>query len=395
MSTGRRAFVAGALAALAAAALAAPAAAQDKPLRLGYSVAKTGLFAEAGAEQNRVYELWRDQVNARGGLDVGGKGRRRIELVSYDDQSVPGNAVKIYEKLITDDKVDLLLAPWGTPFHIAIAPVVERYKFPLVGATAASAELRKLKPGYIWFPTAAMPDRVGEELAKFLSAQGVKTAAVLTNQLPFGMEVRTYLMPALQKAGIKVVSEAAYPPDVKDMTAMLAAVKAANPDAVVALSYPPDSVLYLKQAREVGVGSKLQLLLIGPSIPFFRPMFGAAADGIVTLGHWAPNLKDTPRARQFFDAYVAKYGKEPDYLSSSDTQASLEILEQAVAKAGLDKEQLRKVIGSTTFDTTMGPVRFEGVQNVVTPAGFMQIQGSKIEIVWPQSRATSAFKPRP
>ena len=92
-------------------------------------------------------------------MDVGGI-KRKVEFVTYDDQSKPEQAVRIYEKLITDDKVDLLLAPWGTPFHISIAPVLEKYKFPMVGNTAASVALRQVKPGYIWFPTSAIPDRI-------------------------------------------------------------------------------------------------------------------------------------------------------------------------------------------------------------------------------------------
>src|SRR5208282_639090 len=111
------------------------------PVRIGFSAAKTGLFAGAADGQIKTYELWKDAVNAGGGLDVKGV-KRPVEFVFYDDQSDPGKAVQIYEKLITDDKVDLLLAPYGTPAHIAIAGVVERHKFPLVGNTAASVKLR-------------------------------------------------------------------------------------------------------------------------------------------------------------------------------------------------------------------------------------------------------------
>ena len=119
-----------------------------EPVKIGFSMSKTGMFANATPSQLNVYELWKDEVNATGGLDVGGE-RRPIEFVSYDDQSDPGNAVKIYEKLITDDKVDLLLAPWGTPFHFAVAGVLDRYKFPMVGNSATSVQLREVKAGYM------------------------------------------------------------------------------------------------------------------------------------------------------------------------------------------------------------------------------------------------------
>jgi branched-chain amino acid transport system substrate-binding protein len=95
-------------------------------VKIGFSIPMTGLFAPAGPSQLNSYLLWQELVNAKGGLDIGGKERRKIEFVQYDDKSDPAQAVKIYEKLITDDKVDLVMAPWGTQHHFAIAPVVER-----------------------------------------------------------------------------------------------------------------------------------------------------------------------------------------------------------------------------------------------------------------------------
>ncbi len=193
---------------LAAAALAPAtrlAVAADNPVRIGYSMCLTGLFAQAAPSQVNAYELWKDQVNAAGGLEIGGQ-RRPVEFVSYDDQSNPANAVRIYEKLITEDNVDLLAAPWSTPIHLAIAPVLAKHKFPMVGNTAASVKLREVKPGYIWFPTAVIPDKVGEELAAFMAKENVKTAAVFANVLPLAQEIKAYLLPALEKNGIKLVA---------------------------------------------------------------------------------------------------------------------------------------------------------------------------------------------
>ena len=128
-------------AAVLALAIAAGASQAAEPVRIGFSIAQTGLFAAAAPSQLNAYELWREQVNAVGGLDVGGE-KRPIEFVMYDDQSNPEQTVRIYEKLITEDRVDLLLAPWGTPMHFAIAGVLEKHQFPLVGNSAASVQLR-------------------------------------------------------------------------------------------------------------------------------------------------------------------------------------------------------------------------------------------------------------
>ncbi|HXV23136.1 MAG TPA: amino acid ABC transporter substrate-binding protein [Alphaproteobacteria bacterium] len=374
-------------------ALVAGASLAAEPVRIGFSIAQTGLFAAAAPSQLNAYELWKEQVNAAGGLDVGDE-KRPIEFVMYDDQSNPEQTVRIYEKLVTEDRVDLLLAPWGTPMHFAIAGVLEKHQFPMVGNSAASVQLRELKPGNIWFPTSAIPDRMAEELAKMLHANGAKSAAVLTNQLPFSLEIKQFLMPALEQAGISTPVNDEYPPDVKDMTALLGKVKAAAPDAVLVLSYPNDSILYMNQAKEAGFTVPFQFVLVGPTIDFFGKMFGKDLDGIVTIGHWTPAKVDWPKAKPFFDAYVAKFNANPDYLDSALAYMSCEILQQAVAKAGLDKDKIRQAIASTTFDTINGPVKFEGVQNVTTPTSFLQFQDGQAQLVWPPESATAPYKPR-
>jgi branched-chain amino acid transport system substrate-binding protein len=122
----------------------------------------------------------------------------------------------------------LLLAPWGTPFHLAIAPVLEKFKFPMVGNTAASVALRQVKPGYIWFPTSAIPDRIGAELTAMLKTQNVKSVAVLSNVLPFTKEIKNFLEPELKKAGIAIKVSTEYPPDIADMTSTLTQIKQAG-----------------------------------------------------------------------------------------------------------------------------------------------------------------------
>jgi branched-chain amino acid transport system substrate-binding protein len=381
--------------AVAATLLAAgmSAAAAEEPIKIGYAISKTGPFAPAAHTQINTYELWQDQVNAAGGIDVGGK-KRPVKFISYDDQSDFGKAPQIYEKLITDDKVDLLLAPWGTPFHFAIAGILEKYQFPLVGNSAASVTIREIKPGNIWFPTSAIPDRLGAELAKFLVAEKVKTAAVTTLQLPFSLEVKKYLMPALEQAGIKVVVNDEYAPDVKDLTATLTKIKQAAPDAILSLSYPPDSILFIKGARELDIKAPFQLALVGPADYFFSKMFGPNLDGIVTMGHWSPHEAKWPKAMPFYEAYKKKFNEPPDYLDSALAWMSIEILEQAVKTAGLEKAKIREAISTQTFDTINGPVKFKGVENITTPTMFLQFQKGEAQIVWPPSEATASFEPK-
>jgi len=382
---------AGVAGAVAAAFAAGTAMAQGNPVRIGFSIAKTGLYSKAAPSQLNAYELWREQVNARGGLEVGGQ-KRRVEFVQYDDQSNGAQAAKIYERLITQDKVDLLLAPWGTSIHVAIAPVVERFRFPMIGNTAASVQLRELKAQNIWFVTAAFPDRLGKELAAMAKANGVKSVAILSNVLPFAKEVKQFLEPALKAEGIVVRVNEEYPPDVKDMTAMLTKVKAANVDGVLALSYPADSPLYVRQAKELGIAAPFQFVAIGPGIDFFPKLMGATANDIVTIGHWTPQRNAAAKA--FNDAYMKRWNEKPDYLDSIESYVSCEILEQAVKTAGLDRDKLRAAIGGGKFETINGPVQFKGVENSVTKTGFLQLQNGEQQLVWPASDATAKYRPK-
>ncbi len=376
--------------ALGVLAVAANAA---EPVRIGYSIAKTGLFSQAAPSQITAYELWASQVNAAGGLDVAGE-QRPVELVWYDDESDPAKAAQIYEKLISDDGVDLLLAPWGTPHHLNVAGVVESHGFPMVGNTAASVAIREVQPGNIWFPTSAIPDKIGTELAALAKSANVTSVAIIANVLPFAQENLQFLVPALEAQGIEVKVNESYPPDISDMTALLTRIKSSGVDGVIALSYPADSFLYMGQAKELGIDQPFQFLLVGPTIAAFQGAFGEVANGIVTLGHWSPHQAAWPKGKAFFDAYVEANGMAPDYLDSALAYMSCEILQQAVAVAGLDRDKLREAISSSTFDTINGPVRFEGVENVVTPTAFLQLQGGDMHLVWPAEAATSQYQPR-
>lgn len=361
-------------------------------IRVGFSISKTGVYAPAAESQIRAYELWRDEVNSQGGILIKEFNRKiPVELVYYDDQSSTDSAVRIYEKLITTDKVDLLLAPWGTTMHFAVAPIAEKYKVPVVGNTACSVKIRELGSKYFWFTTSCIPDRQMKALVELLKShqEQIKTVAILYLQDLFPRENVQYLEPSLKEAGFKVVFSKDYPPDIKDLTPLLSQVKALQPDAVLALTYPADSFLFTSQAKEVGLNPKFLLELVGPAVAAFKKTFGPGTDGIVTQGHWSPK-GPWQGAKDFYNKYVAKYKERPDYLDSLLPYVSCQILTQAVEKAGtLDKEKIREMIASERFDTINGPVKFTGVENLETPAMWLQWQGDELEIVWPPRVATA------
>jgi branched-chain amino acid transport system substrate-binding protein len=377
------------LAALAIMLVTSPALAKDS-IRLGFSMALTGFYAQGAQSQITAYEVWKEAVNEKGGILVKDLNKKLpVELVHYDDKSSADTAVKVYEKLITQDKVDLVLTPWGTTIHFAIAPLAEKYRVPMVGSTAASVRLRDIKSRYFWFITSCIPDKQMEALVDLLQSLGVKRVAIIYVQEHFPRENLQFLKPALEKAQIEAALVKDYPIGVKDLTTLLMDVKAKKPQALIALSYPGDSFLLMGQCQGLGINPPFLFELVGPSIAAFGQAFGPGTEGVTTMGHWSPK-GPWPGAREFEERYVKKWNMRPDYLDSALSYVECQIIKQAIEKAGtLDREKIRDTIAQSEFSTINGPIRFTGTENHVTPSMILQYQKGDLEIVWPSETATA------
>ena len=381
---------------LAAAALAvavtAPTFAQQ-PVRIGYAIARTGPWA-AGAQvtQEPNYIMWAEQLNASGGLNVKGV-KRKIELIGIDDRSDTETVVRSYEKLMGSDKVDLILPPWSTGANFAMMPLAQKYGYPMLSPTATGRKLLGMKNPY-FFALLQQPDRMMDSLAEYMAARSAKTAAVLYVDELFGLEQLDGLEKSLKAKGIQIIEKKSYPLGVKDLQPALNDIKAKNPDALIALSYPPDTFLITGQSRAIGFNPKLFYLAVGTAFPVYRDKFGKVADGVMGLGTWNP--RTSPAAKAYFDAHVKRFQKEPDRWASAHAWAGLQILQAAVEKVGLDRKALRDYIANNEFDTIIGKIRFKNGENVTTPGVVSQWQGGEFEVVWPPDRSTSpALYPKP
>ena len=373
-------------AALASLALnGATSALAQEPVKIGYAIARTGPWA-AGAQvsQEPNYIMWAEQVNAAGGLNVKGV-KRKVELIGLDDRSETETVVRSYEKLMGTDKVDLILPPWGTGANFAVLPLVQKYGYPMLAPTATGRKLLELKNPY-FFALLQQPDVMMNALGEYMAARNVKTAAFIYVDELFGLEQAGALEKVLKARGIQIVEKKSYPLGVKDLQSALSEIKAKNPDAFVALSYPPDTFLITGQSKAIGFNPKLFYTAVGTAFPVYRDKFGPTAEGVMGLGTWNP--KTSPAAKAYFDAHVKRWNKEPDRWASAHAWAGLQILEQAVAKVGLDRKALRDYIANNEFDTIIGKIRFRNGENVSTPGVVSQWSGGEFEVVWPPDRAT-------
>jgi len=376
--------------ALGAASLALPAIAQAPkaaPVRIGYAIARTGPWTPgAQVSQEPNYLLWAEQLNAAGGLNVKGT-KRPIELISSDDRSDVETCVRSYEKLMGSDKVDLVLAPWGSNANFAVAPLANRFGYPFLAPTALSRRLIEMKLPF-FFLMLQQPAPMMGALVDLLKANGVKSAAVVYVDDLFGLENYAALKVALQGTDIKMVEDKSYPAGVKDLSPVLRSIKDKNPDAFIGLTYPPDTILASRQSKEIGFNPKFFYASVGTAFQLYRNVMGAGAEGVLGMGSW--NAKTNPGAKAYFDAHTKKYGgKEPDRWASGHCWAALEILQAAVAKVGLDRKAIRDYVANTEHATIVGKIKFNGSENVATPGTVSQWQKGEFEVVWPKNVATA------
>jgi len=377
---------------VAACAGAAPTVKKDK-VKVGMSVPITGIFSAGAPSQLQSVQLWVEQVNDRGGIYVKDIGKSLpLELVYYDDRSSAEEAIKVYERMITVDKVDILLGPWSTGIALATIPTIEKHHIPCIQTNSGSVRVYDVDSKYNWMMgTTSNSDAVMPSLAELLAQHKdqIKKVAIVYGHDVRPLEDMEFLPPLLKKEGFDIVLAKDYPVGVKDMTEVLLEVKRKGADALIGLSYPADTFLIIGQMMDIGYNPKFYYSLVGPGIAAFHDIFGPATEGICMMGDWAES-RPTLDSREFYDSYVKRWGELPDYLDSINPWAAGQVYEQAIKIAGtLDPDKLAEVISTHEFDTIHGKIKFKGIAVVNPPGGVLQWQNGKPEVVWPPEIATS------
>lgn len=266
---------------------AAPA--KDK-IRIGWVTSLSGMLsASVAATTGAAYDIWLEEVNAKGGIYVKEYGKKLpIELIKYDDKSDVGTMTKLMEKVILEDKVDFVLAPWGTAMLYAAAPVANKYKYILMGNAGGCIKLKEIMPKMPYvFTVLNTAETQIPELAGILAENKVKTAAIIYIQDLHGIEYRDMALKEFKKKGIKIVSAKSFPHGTKDLTPLIKEAKAANVDAFLGFLYPDEAFLVTGQTIEAGFNPKAFFLTVGPMLTQYRDAFTAAGvEGVMGGGAW-------------------------------------------------------------------------------------------------------------
>lgn len=334
-------------------------------IKIGYAISLTGPNA-LGAKITQLanYQLWVKEVNAAGGIMLSSIGKRvPIEVIEYDDHSNLDDAVKAIDQLITRDRVDFILPPWGTGLNIAIGPLLNRAGYPHLVVTAntdQAPELVKRWPNSFWLlgnSTGAVGALV-DTMSKLRAEGKVGTSVALMSVADqFGIGLVKAARAVLKRNGFNIVYDRSYPEGIEDMRSMLSEVKRLNPDIFAAFSYPPDTMAITEQARELGFNPKVFYTSVGTAFPMFKQHFGSDAEGAMGIGGWNP---DRPESKAYLERHLAFTGQEPDGWASPVTYAALQMLQQAIEHVGkIDRPAVIKELQTGTFETILGSIKLK------------------------------------
>ena len=376
--------------------LAVPlAAAAQPPIRIGATLSQTGAYAALGQNQLRGYQRCVKHLN-----DTGGVLGRKLELVVYDDGSDPATAVRLYEQLITQNKVDLVLGPYSSPITDAVADVNEKYRMPMVAPSANATSVYRKGRKFIFM--VGTPGEVYlEGLIDMAAKKGLKTVALVSVDDLFGRATTQGAIELAKKKGLQVVFADAYPQGTTDFSTVLTKVRAANPDVLGGANRFEDGVTIARQLKALNVNPRMVGLTVGVDLPKFYEVLGRDAEFVYGATQWLPELvelragglipiaRQYPGAREFVESYKREFPGADLSFHSAQGYGGCQILIEGIRRAGsLNGEKLRDAISKMDHNTVYGAFRVDrdGVQIAHKMLLFQWQDGKKV-IVWPEELA--------
>ncbi len=359
----------------------------QQPIRIGASMALTGKYSLQGAYGREGYLLCQKHLNAQGGV-LG----RPIEFVIRDDASDEKTAMRVYEQLITEDRVDAVLGPYSSPITDAVADVTEKHRKVLIAPMAGTTSLWEKGRKYLVMviaPVELTPEGFVDLAARF----GLKTLAVLNED---GLVAKAAAKGAGELAGkrnLDVVFSETYPKGTTDFAPMLNRVKAVKPDAlVIAAQVFADLITMTRQMRDVGLNVKMLSVLPYGGLPDYQKRLEKSAEFVYSATFWEPSLP-YPGNREFVAAYEKEFNRVPA-LQAANAYAGCQLLSEAARRAGsVDSDRLREALLKLRTKTLLGDFAidergFQTAQKAVTT----QWQDGKQVIIWPDEVATGKPK---
>ncbi len=387
----------------AGALLSAPAVfAACETLTVGSAISLTGKYSTNGHHAKNGYDFAVKKINDAGGVKIGDK-CYNIEVKYYDDESTPARGAQLVERLINQDKVELMLGPYSSGLTKAVAPVTEKYQIPMVEAEGASRSLFNKGYKYLFAVLSTSEQYLASSIglaAEVAQKNGkkpsdVKVAMAFEND-PFSLDVRAGVVDDVKKHGMKIVIDDKLPRDLSDMTTTLTKVKALKPDLLLVSGHSKGAATAARQIGEQNV--KVPMIAITHcEAANVDGKFGKSVEGFLCPTQWAETLtyKDDlfGTAANYDKEFKAAYPEYKDKLvpyQTAQATAAVYVFAKAIEQAGsLDKEKIRDALSNIDMKTFYGDVKFSKAgNNVAKPMVLRQIQDGKYNVVAPSAFAS-------
>jgi branched-chain amino acid transport system substrate-binding protein len=376
-------FASPALLAAFISALAVPATAgAEDTIVFGAAISLTGKTAKEGEYTRDGYQFSIDTLNQAGGIKVGGK-TYKVALKYYDDESKSERTAQLVEKLINEDKVNFLLGPYASAPTATAAPIAEKYKIPMVEANGSAESI--FNKGYKYSFMVLSPAKLylrGVLDLVHTKDPTAKTVAILGENEPFSKEVASGAAEYAKQIGMEVIYHELYPSNTQDVSSLLTNIKAKNPHIVLGAGHLQDSLLIVKQSKDLGISPRAMGFSVGPSSPEFRANLKSDADYLYGATQWTSALRyngddlwKTPQA--YAKAFIAKH---PHYTvipyQVAESSAALIVYQRALENAGtIQPSKVRDALAALDIMTFYGRIKFDarGV-NIYKPMAAEQLQ---------------------
>jgi len=368
-------------------------AAQAPPtIKLGAVIALTGAMASGGKDVREGYEIAVKHINDSGGVFVKEFNKKiPLELAILDDESDAVKTTTRLDKLYSVDKVVCYLGGFSSDLNVVGMSTAEKNKVPWIGVTVAAEAPFKKGFKYIFVPFSLAGDQVKtffDLLDSIPKDQRPTKLGHLELQVDWGKECGEYIRDLAKQRGYQIVAEQKYAPPTKDFSSIILDLKSAGADAVFSVPIPPQSIMIVKQMKELNYAAKVTLFIRGPDLSTYWGAMGKDANYIISDGNWDESMRYPGNDRVVKD-YRAKYPNVASIgIPVGCAYAAVQILAKAIETAGtLDREKIRSTIGKVDMMTVRGPMKFRENGSGIIRYGFRQWFNGKNVLVWPKDIA--------
>ena len=351
-------------------------------IRIGVSLGLKGQYKEPAEMQQRAYELWRDDVNSRGGL-LG----HQIELIVRDDESSAEKALPIYREFVANDGVDFVFGPYSSEITAAVAKSVDTAGYPMLAAGASADEI--WKQGYHnIFGMLPPASRYTQGILRQSHSAGLSSMAILHANDSFSTEIAAGARKWAPYLNLKVLLDEGFAKDKPDLTDEIRRAQSAGAELLVIAGHLNEAVLAKRALKQMRWVPRAFFATVGPVLPAWSMLVADPADATFATSIWEPN-DSFPHSRDFAAAFEKRYGIAASYQAAT-AYATGEILEAAIAAAAsTDRNAVREAIFALDTYTVLGRFAVDrtGIQ-VKRIDLLIQWQNGRKEIVWPEEIRT-------